>query len=83
MSVSSEQLRQSVEIKSQYRPLDVSKREIRLLSFEDTTEYGPIRLSLHHVSLNDWKPEYASFRDQNALGERPRHHPHAMYQVPT
>jgi hypothetical protein len=66
MSVSDEQLKQSVEKKDQYCPLDVSKREIRLLSFEDTTEYGPIRLSLYHVSLNDWKPEYASLRDQNA-----------------
>lgn len=56
----------SVETKDRYRPLDISKSEIRLLSFEDASEYGPIRLSLHYVSLNDWKPEYSSFRNQNA-----------------
>ena len=66
MSVSNEQLTESLGIKDQYRPLDVSKSEIRLLSFEDTTKYGPVRLSLHYVSLNHWKPEYAFFRDQNA-----------------
>jgi hypothetical protein len=65
MSVSDEQLKLSVEKKDHYRPLDISKSEIRLLSFEDSAKYGPIRLSLHHVSLNDWKPEYISFCDQN------------------
>ncbi|KAK7997624.1 hypothetical protein PG989_005664 [Apiospora arundinis] len=30
-----------------------------------STEYDPVRLTLHYVSLNDWKPEYAPFRDQN------------------
>ncbi|KAH9883472.1 heterokaryon incompatibility protein-domain-containing protein [Xylariomycetidae sp. FL2044] len=52
-------------VMDQYRPLDISKSEIRLLSFDDTTEYGPIRLKLHYVSLNDWKSEYTVFRDQN------------------
>lgn len=54
------------DTKDQYRPLDVSKNEIRLLSFEKTTEFAPIRLSLHYASLDDWKEEYVSFRDQNA-----------------
>ncbi|KAI5864418.1 heterokaryon incompatibility protein-domain-containing protein [Durotheca rogersii] len=59
-------LRQSTITENQYRPLDVSKSEIRLLSFENTSELGPIRLSLHYASLSDWKHEYVSFRDQNA-----------------
>ncbi|RYP09070.1 hypothetical protein DL764_001491 [Monosporascus ibericus] len=66
MSVSDEQLKQSVEKKDHYHPLDISKSEIRLLSFEDTAEYGSIHLGLYYVSLNDWKPEYVSFCDQNA-----------------
>lgn len=50
-----------------YRSLDLSKNEIRLLSFEDTTSsHDPVRVNLHYVSLNDWKPEYTAFRDQNA-----------------
>ncbi|KAI3393045.1 hypothetical protein diail_4784 [Diaporthe ilicicola] len=53
-----------MEMKDPYRPLDMSKSEIRLLSFD--TRDGPIRLSLHHVSLDDLKPEYISFRDQHA-----------------
>jgi Heterokaryon incompatibility protein (HET) len=50
-----------------YRPLDISKCEIRLLSFENTPsrERGTIHLNTSYVSLNDWKPEYLSFRDQN------------------
>jgi hypothetical protein len=66
MSVGHEQVRQSTKTKDQYRSLDVSKSEIRLISFENTTEVGPIRLSLHYASLNDWKHEYVSFRDHNA-----------------
>ncbi len=65
MSITNEQLRQSVKTKDQYHPLDISRSEIRLLSFENTAEHGPIRLSLHYASLDDWKPEYVSFRDQN------------------
>lgn len=46
----------------EYRPLNISQSEIRLLSFENTLE---LRLSLSYVSLNNWRPEYLSFRDQN------------------
>ncbi|KAK4171112.1 heterokaryon incompatibility protein-domain-containing protein [Triangularia setosa] len=49
-----------------YRPLDISKNEIRLLSFEDTADSGTVSLLLQHVSLNDMKPEYTSFYDENA-----------------
>ena len=66
MSVSDGKTRQSTKAKDQYRPLDISKNEIRLLSFENTAERGPLRLSLHYASLNDWKHEYVAFRDQNA-----------------
>ncbi|KAK0647075.1 heterokaryon incompatibility protein-domain-containing protein [Cercophora newfieldiana] len=53
--------------KIQHRPLDPSKHEIRVLSFEnDTAAHGQLRLHLHHVSLDDWKPEYLSFRERNA-----------------
>lgn len=64
MSISDGQSRQST--KAKYRPLDISKNEIRLLSFETTAEPGPIHLSLLYASLNDWKHEYVSFRGQNA-----------------
>ena len=53
-----------------YRPLDISKNEIRLLSFENTTENGPVRLRLHYVSLDDLKPSYAAFRDEMASTDR-------------
>ncbi|KAJ5784732.1 uncharacterized protein N7503_009944 [Penicillium pulvis] len=42
-----------------YRPLDISKNEIHLLSFENTTPKTPIRLSLHYVSLNDYHLSHA------------------------
>lgn len=48
----------------QYRSLDVSQGEIRLLSFETSPAPGPLRLRLHYASLKDWKPEYVSFRNQ-------------------
>jgi hypothetical protein len=49
----------------QYRHLDTSQNEIRLLSFQSTSSYAPLQLSLSYVSLNDWKLEYLSFYDQN------------------
>ncbi|KFY50794.1 hypothetical protein V495_00091 [Pseudogymnoascus sp. VKM F-4514 (FW-929)] len=64
--MSSDQLRQSAKTTDGYRPLDNSRGEIRLLSFETTATHGPIRLNLHYASLNDWKPDYVSFRDQNS-----------------
>ncbi|KAL9098144.1 MAG: hypothetical protein Q9163_006138 [Psora crenata] len=48
----------------QYRHLNVSQNQIRLLSFESTPSCASLRLSLSYVSLNDWKLEYLSFRDQ-------------------
>jgi hypothetical protein len=48
----------------QYRHLDGSQNEIRLLSFESTPSHAPLRLSLSYVSLSDWKLEHLSFRDQ-------------------
>ncbi|KAJ5547832.1 heterokaryon incompatibility protein-domain-containing protein [Penicillium frequentans] len=56
---------QGARAKEKYRPLDISKNEVRLLSFENTAPNTPIRLSLHYVSLKDWKPEYVAFRDEN------------------
>lgn len=47
----------------QYRHLNVSQNQIRLLSFE-STPHASLRLNLSYVSLNDWKLEYLSFRDQ-------------------
>jgi hypothetical protein len=47
-----------------YRHLNVSQNQIRLLSFESAPSRAPLRLSLSYVSLNDWKLEYLSFRDQ-------------------
>ncbi|KFY98646.1 hypothetical protein V500_01585 [Pseudogymnoascus sp. VKM F-4518 (FW-2643)] len=64
--MSNEQLKQSEKTTDGYRPLDTSRSEIRLLSFETTATHGPIRLNLHYASLNDWKPDYVSFRDQNS-----------------
>jgi Heterokaryon incompatibility protein (HET)/SET domain len=61
----------------QYKPLDASRNEIRVLSFEPPSTpddlssrldrtlglgLGPLRLTLEHVSLDDFKPEYATFR---------------------
>jgi hypothetical protein len=48
-----------------YRSLDISKNEIRLLSFENSAKHAQVQLNLHYVSLDDWKPEYVAFRDQN------------------
>ncbi|KID94864.1 heterokaryon incompatibility protein, partial [Metarhizium majus ARSEF 297] len=55
----------------QYKPLGASRNEIRVLSFETSSRpddlsgrldrilgLGPARLTLEHVSLDDWKPEY-------------------------
>ena len=65
----------------QYKPIDASRNEIRVLSFEPSSRsddlsglldralgLGPLRLTLEHVSLDDWKPEYVRFRT-----ERPTH----------
>ncbi|KAF4636115.1 hypothetical protein G7Y89_g1970 [Cudoniella acicularis] len=53
----------------QYKHLDASHNEIRLLSFEPSSPsydralgLGPLHLALEHVSLDDWKPEYLRFR---------------------
>lgn len=62
MSVADEQ---SAGAGERYRPLDISKNEIRLLSFQSTTKDTQIRLNLQHVSLSDWKPTYVAFRDLN------------------
>lgn len=62
----------------QYKPLDASRNEIRVLSFETSSRpddlsgrldrilgLGPARLTLEHVSLDDWKPEYVRFRTKH------------------
>ncbi|KAJ5929094.1 heterokaryon incompatibility protein-domain-containing protein [Penicillium verhagenii] len=69
MSVADEQPTMTEE---RYRPLDTSTNEIRLLSFQTTTKDTPVRLNLHYVSLNDWRPEYVTFRDQNTSQESSR-----------
>ncbi|KAI8623900.1 heterokaryon incompatibility protein-domain-containing protein [Xylariaceae sp. FL1651] len=61
----------------QYKPLDASRNEIRVLSFEPLPTLDdlnghldhilglgldPLRLKLEHVSLDDFKPEYITFR---------------------
>ena len=61
----------------QYKPLDTSRNEIRVLSFEPPSipdnlssrldrilglRLDPLRLTLEHVSLDDFKPEYITFR---------------------
>jgi hypothetical protein len=61
----------------QYKPLDASRNEIRVLSFEPPSTpddlssrldhilglgLSPLRLTLEHVSLDDFKPEYTTFR---------------------
>jgi len=61
----------------QYEPLDASRNEIRVLSFEPPStpddlssrldrilglRLNPLRLTLEHVSLDDFKPEYTTFR---------------------
>ena len=63
----------------QYKPLDASRNEIRVLSFEPPStpddlssrldrilgqSLGPLRLTLEHVSLDDFKPEYTTFRTE-------------------
>jgi hypothetical protein len=58
----------------QYKPLDASRNEIRVLSFEPSSRpdnlsglldhilgLGPLRLILEYVSLDDWKLEYVKF----------------------
>ncbi|KAI1739551.1 heterokaryon incompatibility protein-domain-containing protein [Xylaria scruposa] len=62
-----------------YKPLDVCRNEIRVLSFEPASipddlnsrlnrilgpDLGPLRLTLEHVSLDDFKPEYTKFRTE-------------------
>ena len=64
----------------QYKPLDASRNEIRVLSFEPPSTpddlssrldrvlglgLGPLRLTLEHVSLDDFKPEYTAFRTEH------------------
>jgi len=62
----------------QYKPLDASRNEIRILPFEPSSRpddlsglldpilgLGPLRLTLEHVSLDDWKPEYVRFRTEH------------------
>jgi hypothetical protein len=66
ISQSTVQLKQTAKTTDQYRPLDISKGEIRLVSFENAAAYGPLRLNLLYTSLNDWKPDYVSFRDQHS-----------------
>jgi hypothetical protein len=66
VKMSNVQLKQAAKATDQYRPLDISKSEIRLISFENATAYNPIHLNLLYASLNDWKPDYVSFRDQNS-----------------
>jgi hypothetical protein len=61
----------------QYKPLDASRNEIRVLSFEPPSTpddlssrldrvlglgLGPLRLTLEHVSLDNFKLEYTTFR---------------------
>jgi len=64
----------------QYKPLDASRNEIRVLSFEPSSKpddlssrldrilgpgLGPLpSLTLEHVSLDDFKPEYTKFRTE-------------------
>ncbi|CAH0023063.1 unnamed protein product [Clonostachys rhizophaga] len=64
MSVTDEQGMRADQI---YRPLDFSKNEIRLIEFEDDggDREDPLRLNLHHVSLDDWDPEFVTLRNQN------------------
>lgn len=60
----------------QYKPLDTSSNEIRVLSFEPSSTpdnlnsrldrilglgLGPLYLTLKHISLDDFKPEYNTF----------------------
>ena len=62
-----------------YKPLDASRNEIRVLSFEPPSTpndlssrldrilslgLGPLRLTLEHVSLDDFKAEYTTFRTE-------------------
>lgn len=61
--MSNVQLRQNAKTIDQYRPPDISKGEIRLVSFENAAAYGPLRLNLLYASLDDWKPDYISFCD--------------------
>ncbi|KAJ5870199.1 hypothetical protein N7455_005140 [Penicillium solitum] len=37
-----------------------------IISFETTAENTAVRLNLHCVSLTDWKPEYAAFRQDTS-----------------
>lgn len=61
----------------QYKPLGAFRNEIRVLSFEPPStpddlsgrldrilslRLGPLRLTLEHISLDDFKPEYTTFR---------------------
>lgn len=60
----------------QYKPLDASRNEIRVLSFEPPSTpddlssridrilgqgVSPLRLKLEHVSLDDFRPGYTAF----------------------
>ncbi|KAI0438720.1 heterokaryon incompatibility protein-domain-containing protein [Xylaria telfairii] len=62
-----------------HKPLDACRNEIRVLSFEPPSTpddlnsridrilgpgLGPLRLTLEHVSLDDFKPEYTTFRTE-------------------
>lgn len=66
----------------QYKPLDASRNEIRVLSFEPLSipddlssrldrilglGLDPLRLTLEHVSLDDFKPEYTTFRTERPM----------------
>jgi hypothetical protein len=66
----------------QYKPLDASCNEIRVLSSEppstpgDLSSHldcilglglGPLHLTLEHVSLDDFKPEYITFRTERPM----------------
>ena len=64
--MSNVQVKQTAKTTDQYRPLDISKSEIRLVSFENAAAYGPIHLNLLYASLNDWKLDYVSFRNQHS-----------------
>ncbi|KAH6658919.1 hypothetical protein BKA67DRAFT_652197 [Truncatella angustata] len=69
MSPTGLQSKEPAKIQDQYRPLDIPKNEICLLSFEETSsepaENAYLHLKLHYVILEDRKPDYT----WGALGE--------------
>jgi hypothetical protein len=66
----------------QYKPLDASCNEIRVLSFEPPSipddlssrldrilglRLDPLRLTLEYISLDDFKPEYIIFHTKRPI----------------